>query len=65
MRKKKRLQKIPYYNPRTIMFAEEPFGTDVAGSPSETINHDLLARIRVARDAREAATVQATKRKSA
>lgn len=62
---KKRLQKIPYYNPRTITFDEKPFGTDVAGSPSETLNHDLLARIRVARDASEAEAIQATKRKSA
>lgn len=49
---------IPDYDPLTITYAPEPFGTDASGSPSETINREHLARVIAARRENEITAVR-------
>lgn len=45
--------------PSTIAFDIEEFGTDVCGNPSESINLDLMRRVKEARDIAEAGKIVA------
>ena len=53
---------FPEYDVTTITYADEPFGTDAAGSPSESRNTEHLRRVIEARDMQEAERLTAERR---